>query len=140
MGAIAQVIDTWEKAALLLASFAHPVSPDNDESNVIADVLQTEPTLLGIAFDALIHNGTWTVLTTTEIITTRRPIYREGRYLVDFYGRRLSASINISSPESVDTRSVLTAKRFENAVRASTGFGEWKPGYEKLRFENQVLI
>jgi hypothetical protein len=97
--------------------------------------------LVGWTLDALIHHGEWRVVGHISPIAERVPFpsykvrVKGVSYVHDFnekYHRRATAE----EWELLENKTTVAPIRYQNALLAHHGFGEWRSDYESLTVEH----
>lgn len=109
--------------------------PDLDQ------LVKGEFLLVGWTLDALIHHGGWKVVGNRSPISVRVPFpsykvrVRGEPHVRDFNGENYRLATD-QDWELLDNKTTVAPIRYQNALLAHHGFGEWRSDYEGLTVEH----
>ncbi len=97
--------------------------------------------LLVNTFDVLLENGAWPVLFNVAPVLERVPfpyykVGMAGRLFLESWDGASRKPISQSEAERYGFRSGVAPIRFEKAVKAHFGVGEWHPSFDEFRIQN----
>lgn len=132
-----QVVVQPEKNVLFVCAFVATTRPD--EQPDLETILRSEILLAGNTFDAKIWHGHWTVVGNVppDMKAIALPKYKEG-----LPGQAFIESLDLKQRRRATTeeerllpfREYVAPIRFENALKALFGIGDWLAMYEDLKY------
>lgn len=107
------------------------------------DIISSNVLLLGITMDAKIFHGDWELIKKPIDIRTKTlvPFYKIGlsldnAFVVDYSGN-IIRKCTVEDFAFLDYMTVVAPVRFELALRAHFGIGDWKPEYTSIRLKSR---
>lgn len=133
-----QVVMQPDKSSLFICIYSIRTRPG--EQPDLDAVVQSEILLAGNTFDARIWHGYWPVVGNIEpnMATIALPNYKEGlpgRANVENLDRTRRRPATKEEEQILPFRSYVAPIRFEKALKALAGIGEWRPEHEDLKYE-----
>jgi hypothetical protein len=134
-----QVVALPEKNVLFICLFAatteRSVQPD------LQAIVRSAILLAGNTFDAKLWHGHWPVVgnMTPDLAAIVLPNYKEGPPGQAFVENLDLTRRRRATPQEeaiLPFRSYVAPVRYEKALQALAGIGEWRPEYEDLRYEH----
>ncbi len=133
-----QVVVQPEKNVLFVCVFSATTRPDEHPDPEV--VLRSEILLAGNTFDAKIWHGHWPVVGNTppNMDAIALPNYKEGlpgQAFVESLDLKRRRRATIEEERLLSFRGYVAPVRFENALKALFGIGEWLADYEDLKYQ-----
>jgi co-chaperonin GroES (HSP10) len=131
-----QVVDVFEKVLIYCVFYSHLLT--REPKLTPSDIL-----LAGITARAKIENGDWQVVGNEirNLNDIKRPSFKvmidERMHIVSFSGQT-KRKIEEEEADILTFRNVVAPIRYEKALCAHFGVGDWLQPYDKLLYENVV--
>jgi hypothetical protein len=114
----------------------------------LSDLLEEDFLLVGWTLDALIHHGEWRIVGHVSPSAARVPFpsYKvrvKGVPQVHDFTEKYHRRATAEEWELLENKTTVAPIRYQNALLAHHGFGEWRSDYESLTVEHarrRVLI
>lgn len=106
----------------------------------LLDILESDPLLVGWTVDSLMYHGRWKVVGNKPPILDRVPFpsYKvrvDGVECVRDFAGDTHRAATPKEWELLDEKTTVAPIRYQNALFAHHGLGEWKPYYDDLTVE-----
>ena len=130
-----RVIDKFIKTLIYCVFYSDVVSA---EKGISSEIL-----LAGITAPAKINNGDWETIGNdlTGLDEIKRPNFKVmingSMYVVDFSDKH-RRKIAEEEADILSFRSIVAPIRYQNALLAHFGVGEWERPYDKLLYQNVI--
>jgi hypothetical protein len=141
--AVGQIISIPNKQSLTVVIFKAIIDkiPDSNFETLISS---STPLLFGNTFDAKFYHKHWTVIANYQDNLTKYqlPFYKIGitpSYIEDFNGKKIRKCTPLEE-EKLIYRKYIAPIRFENALLAYNGLGEWNDElYNQLLYSYNIF-
>lgn len=133
-----QVVVQPEKNVLFVCAFAATTRPGEQPDLEI--ILRSEILLAGNTFDAKIWHGHWPVVGNEppNMQAIALPNYKEGlpgEAFIESLDMKRRRRATLEEERLLPFRAYVAPVRFENAMKALFGIGDWLATYEDLKYE-----
>lgn len=133
-----QVVFIPEKKVLFVCVYAETTRPD--ETPNIRQIVQSDVLLAGNTFDGKIWNGDWPIVGNImeNLPSIALPTYKYGmgdEAVVETLDRTRRRRATPEEEQSLPFRAYTAPIRFELALKAIGGVGEWRDDFDSLSYE-----
>jgi hypothetical protein len=130
-----RIVDKFEKVLIYCVFYSDLLSAEKGTGSEIL--------LAGITAGAKIKNGDWETIGNdlAGLDEIRKPNFKVmmqgSMYVVDFADKR-RRKIGEEEADILNFRSIVAPIRYQNALIAHFGMGEWERPYDKLLYQNVI--
>ena len=117
---------------------------NTSDGHVLADIIKKPILLMGYTMDAKLYHRHWLIIGNylCNISDVPMPLFKIGVppgdiYLLDFAGRVIRPC-TVEEFDALNYRKVIAPIRYERALQAFYGIGEWKEEYNEMKIANYL--
>ncbi len=107
----------------------------------IETIVNSEILFMGLSLDAKLYHNHWKIIGNSKanIDKIELPVFKLGLDLIDYNLKIIENKFGFDI-NNLSNHTTFSPIRFENALKAYFGFGEWNEDYERLLYSKQFKL